>query len=73
MKKKIKEYKKKKKRDTSLEFLEFSSFSKSKKNNNKKSDKKQEPLLFIDPRLNDKFMLLILPKPPLLYNDCRYY
>jgi hypothetical protein len=69
----MKEYKKKKKKDTSLEFLEFGSFSESEKNNNKESDKKREPLLVANPRLDDEFMFLILPKPPSLYNDYRYY
>src|SRR6516162_8552645 len=61
VKKKLKEYGKKKKRDTGLEFLEYSSSSGSEL---EEQAGEKEPNLVPDPRLEDKYILPKLPKPP---------
>jgi hypothetical protein len=61
VKKKLKEYSKKKKRDTSLEFLEYSS---SLGLESEEQVGEREPNLVPNPRLEDEYMLPKLPKPP---------
>jgi hypothetical protein len=63
IKKKLKEYGKKRKRDTSLEFLEYGSVS--------NSDLETELALVPDPQLQEEYYLPSLPKPPSSYNECR--
>jgi hypothetical protein len=63
-------YNKKKRKDTSLEFLKYS--SKISESNNKGPNKKQESSLVINSRLENEYMFPKLPKPPVSYDDCRY-
>jgi hypothetical protein len=63
VKKKLKEYGKKRKRDTGLEFLEYGSAS--------DSDSETEPAPVPDPQLQEEYHLPSLPKPPSSYNECR--
>jgi hypothetical protein len=65
----LKEYNKKRKKDIGLEFLEYSSFSKS---DNEKQDKELELAPVTDIQLEDEYVLPKLPKPLSLYTDCRY-
>lgn len=60
--KKLKEYSKRKKRDTSLKYLEFGSKSNSKL--------EIEQLDEREPKLEQEYHLPRLLKPPSLYNEC---
>jgi hypothetical protein len=62
VKKKLKEYSKKKKKDIGLEHLEFGSES--------DSDSELEIEPKPAPELNKEYQLPRLPKPPSLYNEC---
>jgi len=65
VKKKLKEYGKKRKRDTGLEFLEYGSESGSESETGRELD----PVP--DPQLQEEYQLPQLPKPPSSYNECR--
>jgi hypothetical protein len=65
VKKKLKEYGKKRKRDTRLEFLEYGSESGS------ESETEREPDPVPDSQLQEEYQLPQLPKPPFSYNECR--
>jgi hypothetical protein len=70
VKKKLKEYGKKRKRDTGLEFLEYGSASDS--DSEADSEAKREPTLapIPDPQLLEEYHLPPLPKPPSSYTEC---
>jgi len=69
VKKKLKEYGKKKKKDTGLEFLEYSSSSSEEELPARARDASPLP----DPRLQEEYVLPMLPKPPSSYTDCRHH
>lgn len=66
MKKKLKEYGKKKKKDTGLEFLEYGSESDSEDEVNQ-ANQELDPVP--DPRLKDEYILLKLLTPLSSYTD----
>jgi hypothetical protein len=61
IKKKLKEYGKKKKKDMGLEFLEYGSSSNSEL---EEQVREREPNPIPNPQLEDKYVLPKLPKPP---------
>jgi hypothetical protein len=67
VKKKLKKYSKKKKRDTGLEYLEFRSDSDSELETEQLRRREPDPVP--DPRLEEEYQLPTLPKPPSLYNE----
>ena len=68
VKRKLKEYRKKNKKDTGLDFLEFSGeLDSSDSDDNKKDQSQDNPIA--DPQLEEEYYLPTLP-PPLLYTDC---
>jgi hypothetical protein len=66
VKKKLKEYGKKKKRDIGLDYLEFGSESESESETEKLDEREPEPM----PELEKKYQLPRLPKPPSSYDEC---
>jgi hypothetical protein len=70
VKKKLKEYGKKKKWDTGLEFLEYGSESSLESDDLDVGEKNSEPVL--DPQLTEEYQLPLL-KPPSSYDEYRYH
>ena len=72
VKKKLKEYGKKKKRDTGLDFLEYESESDLEDEDTDIARREPDPIP--DPRLEDlnQYVLPTLPKPPTSYTNCRH-
>jgi len=66
VKKKLKEYGKKKKKDTGLEHLEFGSESDSESEIEQPDEREPKPV----PELEEEYQLPRLPKPPSSYNEC---
>lgn len=66
VKKKLKEYGKKKKRDTGLDYLEFGSESESGSETEKPDEREPKPM----PELEEEYQLPRLPKPPSSYDEC---
>jgi hypothetical protein len=73
VKKKLKEYGKKKKRDTGLDFLEYGSESESESEIERELDLETERELdpVPDPQLEEEYQLPQL-KPPSSYDECRF-
>jgi hypothetical protein len=67
VKKKLKEYGKKKRKNTGLEFLEYGS-SLDLDDETLLGDRQPNPIP--DPRLEDEYILPKLPTPPSSYTDC---
>src|SRR5271163_2108139 len=66
VKKKLKEYGKKKKRDTGLDHLEFRSESDSESEIEQPDEREPKPV----PELEEEYQLPRLPKPPSSYDEC---
>jgi hypothetical protein len=71
VKKKLKEYGKKGKKDTSLHMLEFGSNNSSTSKEELES-RPRETSPIPDPQLKEEYILPKLPKPPALYTNCIY-